>query len=167
MKIKFTEDTLFLGIVIFILGCGILIILPKFEKISTYVELGTPALAAADESVKNQFNSTAVLAIPVKWAAPWAGSCYLTIDVRPSGAPKGEPETPEWDQYHLIRARYDGKWWVQKWINVYVLEQRQGQAELRYAIVDPNSDKLDIYSELKCDDQLLGQVNTTIDYQIS
>lgn len=167
MKLKFTEDTLFLVVIVFLLGCGLLIILPKLEKTQNYVQLGTPALAAAEKSVQTEFNSTAMLVLPVKWSAPWAGSCYLTVDVRPSGAPKAEPETPEWDKYHLIRARYDGRWWTQKWINVYVVEERQGQAELRYAIADPKSDKLDIYSELKCDDQLLDQVSTSVTYQIS
>jgi hypothetical protein len=78
---------------------------------------------------------------------------------------KGEPETPEWDKNHLIRAKYDQKWWVQKWINVYVLQQRQGSSELRFAIMNPNTTKVDVYTELKCDDQLLNEDQASAVYK--
>jgi hypothetical protein len=164
MKISITSDKLYASVIVFILGLGLWMILPKFEKTVNSVELGTITVTAAPADVFQEYGTPAMVNVPVSWSAPWVGSCYLTIDIRPEGAVKGEPETPEWDANHLIRAKYDQQWWIQKWINVYVLQQRSGAAELRFAIVDPKTTNIDVYTELKCDDQLLEEDQTTAAY---
>ena len=165
MKITITSDKLYASILIFILGLGIWMALPQFEKSVNFVKLGTVTATAAPGDVQQEYGTPAMVNVPVSWSAPWVGSCYLTIDIRPQGADKGEPETPAWDQNHLIRAKYSQRWWVQKWINVYVLEQREGSGELRFAIADPKSAAIDVYTELKCDDQILAQDKTTATYR--
>ncbi len=165
MKITITTDQVYASIFIFVLGLGIWMGLPMFEKTASFVKLGTVAMTAAPADVIQEFGTPAMINVPVSWSAPWVGSCYLTIDVRPQGAAKGEPETPEWDANHLIRAKYDQKWWIQKWINVFVLQQRQGSSELRFAIINPNTPQVDVYTELKCDDQLLGEDKVSTAYK--
>jgi hypothetical protein len=166
MKITFDTEKAFSLVLIFVLGAGFFMGLPVFEKTTTFVKLGTVTMTAAPAEAVSEFKTPAMINVPVTWSAPFIGSCYLTIDVRPQGAPKGEPETPEWDQNHLIRAKFDSRWWVQKWINVYVLQQRQGSEELRFAIADPNAPSLDIYTELKCDDNVLSEGKATITYKV-
>jgi hypothetical protein len=165
MKISLTSDQLYASVVVFILGLGIMMFLPQFEKSDYSVKMGTVAVTAAPSETIQEFGTPAMINVPVTWSAPWVGSCYLTIDARPQGAEKGEPETPEWESNHLIRAKYDQKWWVQKWINVYLLQQRQGATELRLAITNPGTSSIDVYTELKCDDELLSQDQTTVAYR--
>ncbi len=162
MKLRIGKDELLAFLITFIIGAAVLFILPKYEHVTNNVELGNIALSQAPSDVVTAYNSTYLISIPVSWAAPWVGSCYLTIDVRPEGAGKGEPETPEWNANHLIRAVYSGRWFIQKWINVFVLTQNKGQTELKYAIADPHTQSVDVYAELKCDDELLSQTHKTV-----
>lgn len=166
MKLTFDADKVFGTVLLFIVGAVIFVFLPTFEQTTSFVQLGTVTMTAAPSDAVQEYGTPSMINVPVTWSAPFVGSCYLTIDARPEGAPKGEPETPEWDASHLIRAKYDSRWWVQKWINVYVLQERQGSQELRFAIADPKSASLDIYTQLKCDDQVLSEDKVTVAYKV-
>jgi len=144
-----SEDLAF-PVAIFILVIGVLYILPSWEAADYVVNIDSVQLSG-DEV-------TATLT----YAAPWAGSCYLTADVRPEGAPKGEPETIQWDQTHLIRQHEEnGIWWVEKWINVEVLSNKAGTKTFKYKII-PNDGALEFYTELKCDDELLFSTSALV-----
>lgn len=134
----------------FVLVVGVLYILPAWEASDYFVTIEQAQLAGDEVTAT------------VSYSAPWAGSCYLTMDVRPEGAPRGEPETQEWELTHLIRQHEEnGIWWVEKWINVEVLDDTSNTKTFRYKIV-PTEGALEFYTELKCDDKLISSTSALV-----
>ncbi len=149
-KISIRKEELAFPAAIFVLVIGVLYLLPAWEEADYFVKIDS-ATISSDE-----------VETTISYSAPWAGSCYLTTDVRPEGAPKGEPETEEWSENHLIRQHFEnGVWWVEKWVNVEVLPDRANTKTYRYQI-EPQEGPLELFVELKCDDELLDSTSQLI-----
>lgn len=143
------EDLAF-PLAVFVLVVGVIYLLPSWEAADYFV------------NIENATLSNDEVTVTLSYSAPWAGSCYITTDVRPEGAPKGEPETPAWDATHLIRQHEENDiWWVEKWVNVEVLPDRKDTKTFKYRIV-PSDGTLEFDAELKCDDDSLFSTSALV-----
>lgn len=159
----FFKDFIPYSLGIFAIAVALLFILPKWAPSPSSIEF-------ADAKVVQAAQGQTIVEMTLTWSAPHTGNCYLANDVRPAGAPKGEPETGEWSQNHLIRYNLrNGQTLVEYWINVEVLEARKSTRTFNYIIENPSqgTEALDVYSELKCDDTSLGTAKRTIAYSAS
>lgn len=159
-KARFYEGFGPFAIGLFVLSLLFLFMLPKWQP--------APAtLSFVEGKVLQASQGQTIVEMTLEWSAPSAGNCYLANDVRPAGAAKGEPETAEWTQNHLIRyALRSGQPFVEYWINAEVLDARTGTRTYTYIIENPpaGTTQLDLYSELKCDDALLTSAKKTVEY---
>ncbi len=146
------ELAIYYAVGIFIVVIGILTILPKWEKV-------TPVVEITDATVLQKANDGDIVGLTIKWVAPWTGSCFLANDVRPAGAKLGVPETDQWGENHLIRARVENQQlWTEYWINTEILGETSNTKTFVYKLSANSTGvkSLDFYSDLKCDDDLLA-----------
>ncbi len=156
----FFKDFIPYSLGIFAIAVALLFILPKWQPAPSSIDF-------VDAKVIQAAQGQTIVEMTISWSAPHTGNCYLANDVRPAGAPKGEPETEEWSANHLIRYNLrNGQTLVEYWINVEVLEARKSTRTFNYIIENPpnGATALDLYSELKCDDTSLGIAKKTIEY---
>ncbi len=147
------EFAIYYAIGIFIVVIGVLTLLPKWEKVAPSVEI-------TEATLLQKATDGNIVGVTVKWSAPWTGSCFLANDVRPAGAGTGVPETEEWGRNHLIRARVENnQLWTEYWINTEILGETRNTRTFVYKLAsDPTGSvkSLDVYTDLKCDDDLLA-----------
>lgn len=144
------------------ISLAVLFILPKWQPAPSTLEF-------VEAKVVQAANAQTIVEMTLSWSAPHSGNCYLANDVRPAGAEKGEPETPEWNSNHLIRYNLrNGEPLVEYWVNVEVLETKKSTKTFNYIIENPpaGTEALDVYSELKCDDASLASDKRTISFSL-
>lgn len=137
-----------------ILAYGIIMSLP------VHVDVTNPGITVVGVTLGSERDEGQPIDITLEWEAPDVRNCYITTDVRPQGAPMGEPEGAAWSNYHLIRYNLNtGSAMVENWINIEIISQRSRIQTFHYLIAAAGEDVLafDVYAELHCDDEFINQ----------
>ena len=159
-KIPFLKFV-FLAVFALFVSFAILSIVPALIKVEN------PLVAVEGASLGSEKAEGQLIDITIKWEAPSVRNCYITTDVRPSGAQMGEPETAEWSNNHLIRYNLNtGNAMVENWINIEIIQQRAGTKTFHYLIAPASGNEtkaFDVHAGLYCDDDFLAEDVLTVD----